>query len=232
MIEVRKSEDRGHADHGWLNTYHTFSFANYYDPRYTHFRDLLVINDDRVKEGMGFRTHPHDNMEIVTIVLEGELEHKDSMGNGSKIHYGEVQRMTAGTGIQHSEFNPSHEKPLHLYQIWILPEEQELTPGYEQKFFTEEEKKKGWRLVASHDGDNNSIKIHQDVKLYMTIMKPDEKRSFEANQNRNYWLQILRGSVTLEDTVYNEGDGIAISDFSKLDVAALKDSELLLFDLK
>jgi len=232
MIQIRKASERGHADHGWLNTYHTFSFASYFDPEYIQFRDLRVMNEDRVQPGMGFGRHPHRNMEIITYVLEGQLAHQDSMGNGSTINYGDVQRMTAGTGVEHSEKNPSHKEHVHFYQIWIIPEKNGLTPGYEQKHFTAEQKKGDWLLFASPDGSSESLKIHQDVKLWATIIEESNERTYDLDINRHAWVQITRGEVELNGKALFESDGAAISAETSLHFKANKESEILLFDLR
>ena len=199
MITVRKSSERGHFDHGWLNTYHTFSFAGYYDQKYMAFGALRVLNEDRVQPGQGFSTHPHHDMEIITCVMEGALEHKDSMGNGSVIRAGEVQRMTAGTGITHSEFNNSATGLVHFFQIWIIPEENGLTPAYEQALFSPEEKRGVLRLIASRDGRNGSLTIHRDVSLYSALLDSDEEIFYNIAAERLVWLQVVRGRLLLND---------------------------------
>lgn len=230
MLRIRKSIERGHADHGWLNSYHTFSFANYYDPRQMGFRALRVINEDRVQKGSGFPTHPHQNMEIVSYVLEGALEHKDSMGNGTVIRPGEVQRMSAGTGITHSEFNHSKDELVHFLQIWIEPEKDGLVPGYEQKFFADEEKKGGLRLVASRDGREGSVTIHQDVNLYAALLGGGDEIAYTIPPGRHVWLQGARGKVLVNGQKLAEGDGAAISDEDQVVVTG-EEAEILLFDL-
>jgi redox-sensitive bicupin YhaK (pirin superfamily) len=231
MLTIRKAVERGHADHGWLNAYHTFSFANYYDPKHMGFRDLRVINEDRVQAGEGFPTHPHRDMEIITYVLEGALEHKDSMGNGSVIVPGEVQRVSAGTGITHSEFNHSRSELVHLLQIWILPDKEGVKPGYEQKFYPDEEKRGKWRLIASADGRDNSVTIHQDVYLYAALLDSGEKIVHEIAQNRHAWLQVARGQVVVNGQRMSQGDGLAVSREERLTVSADIPAEALLFDL-
>jgi redox-sensitive bicupin YhaK (pirin superfamily) len=231
MLTIRKAVERGHADHGWLNAYHTFSFANYYDPKHMGFRDLRVINEDRVQAGEGFPTHPHRDMEIITYVLEGALEHKDSMGNGSVIVPGEVQRVSAGTGITHSEFNHSRSELVHLLQIWILPDKEGVKPGYEQKFYPDEEKRGKWRLIASADGRDNSVTIHQDVYLYAALLDSGEKIVHEIAQNRHVWLQVARGQVVVNGQRMSQGDGLAVSREERLTVSADIPAEALLFDL-
>ncbi|HEX9778393.1 MAG TPA: pirin family protein [Geopsychrobacteraceae bacterium] len=231
MLTIRKAVERGHADHGWLNAYHTFSFANYYDPKHMGFRDLRVINEDRVQAGEGFPTHPHRDMEIITYVLEGALEHKDSMGNGSVIVPGEVQRVSAGTGITHSEFNHSRSELVHLLQIWILPDKEGVKPGYEQRFYPDEEKRGKWRLIASADGRDNSVTIHQDVYLYAALLDSGEKIVHEIAQNRHAWLQVARGQVVVNGQRMSQGDGLAVSREERLTVSADIPAEALLFDL-
>jgi redox-sensitive bicupin YhaK (pirin superfamily) len=228
MITIRKGNDRGHFDHGWLNTYHTFSFADYHDPEFMAFRTLRVINEDRVKEGVGFGTHAHRDMEIISYVLEGQLEHRDSMGNGSIIRPGDVQRMSAGTGVTHSERNPSPEDLVHFYQIWILPERRGITPSYEQKNFTEDERRGRLRVVASHDGRDGSVAIHQDVTLYSAILDGGDVR-YEFAPNRYGWLQVARGSVDIGGETLQAGDGAAIAD--EREVTIRGNGEVLLFDL-
>jgi redox-sensitive bicupin YhaK (pirin superfamily) len=231
MISVRRAQDRGHFDHGWLNTYHMFSFADYYDPAYEGFRTLRVINEDRVEPGRGFGMHGHRDMEIVTCVLEGALEHRDSLGNGSVLRPGELQRMTAGTGIRHSEFNPSPTEPVHFYQIWLLPERPGLQPGYEQRRFADADKHNRLRLVASPDGRQDSLTIRQDTDLYLTAMDHGAEVSHEFDAGRHGWLQVLRCRVQANGTALTEGDGAAISKEQNLKITAASDSEILLFDL-
>jgi redox-sensitive bicupin YhaK (pirin superfamily) len=231
MITVRRADERGHADHGWLNTYHTFSFSTYHDPRHMRFRSLRVMNEDFVAPGEGFGTHPHDNMEIVTYVLEGALEHKDSMGNGEVLRPGEFQRMTAGTGITHSEFNPSRDKPVHLYQIWIFPEERGLQPSYEQKRFPEEERRDRFRLVASRNAEDGSLLIHQDARIYLASLTDTTRLTHELTAGRHAWLQVLRGAVALNGQKLQTSDGAAVSDEKLLSVEAAGDAEVMLFDL-
>src|SRR5262245_49891918 len=197
MIQVRNARQRGHFDHGWLDTYHTFSFGDYYDPAQMGFRSLRVINDDRVQPGQGFGMHGHRDMEIVTYVLAGSLKHQDSLGNGSIIQAGELQRMTAGTGVRHSEFNPSEKEWVHLYQIWLLPQRKGLEPSYEQRSLSEAEKRGQFRLVASPDGASDSLTIHQDARLYLASLLPEESIAHEIGRGRAAWLQVLRGSVNL-----------------------------------
>ncbi|MCL1468786.1 pirin family protein [Argonema galeatum] len=231
MITVRRSEERGHANHGWLDSYHTFSFASYYDPDNMGFRDLRVINQDRVAAGMGFPTHPHRDMEIISYVLDGALEHKDTLGTTAVIRPGEVQRMTAGTGIAHSEYNHSKSDPVHLMQIWILPEKKGLQPGYEQKMYTDEEKRGNLRLVASRDGRDGSVTIHQDVDLYATLLEPGEKVVHPIKNGRNVWVQVARGQIKLNDLPLKAGDGAALGDENIVTLEGTKAAEVLLFDL-
>jgi redox-sensitive bicupin YhaK (pirin superfamily) len=231
MIRVRKAAERGHFDHGWLDTYHTFSFGDYYHPAHLGFRSLRVINDDRVQPGQGFGMHGHRDMEIVTYVLDGSLEHKDSMGNGSVIQAGELQRMTAGTGIRHSEFNPSDKEWVHLYQIWLLPQQNGLKPSYEQLAVGEEEKRGRFCLVASPDGVDGSLTIHQDARLYLASLSPREGVAHEIKRGRAAWLQVLRGSVHVLGHDLSAGDGAAVKGENSLSVQATVPSEVLLFDL-
>jgi len=231
MIRVRKAGERGHFDHGWLDTYHTFSFGDYYDPAHLGFRSLRVINDDRVHPGQGFGMHGHRDMEIVTYVLDGALQHKDSLGNGSTIRAGELQRMTAGTGVRHSEFNPSDKEGVHLYQIWLLPERTGLKPSYEELAVGEEEKRGRFRLVASPDGSDGSLTIHQDARLYLASLLPGQAVAHPIEPGRGAWLQVLRGSVNLLGSNLSTGDGVAVTDENALSVQAVVPSEVLLFDL-
>ena len=231
MIQVRKASDRGHANHGWLNTYHTFSFSTYQDPQHVRFRSLRVMNEDWVAAGQGFGTHPHNDMEIVTYVLEGALEHRDSMGNGEVLRPGEFQRMSAGTGITHSEFNPSTTEPTHLYQIWLFPEQKGITPSYEQKRFDESGRLNRLQLVASRDATEGSLLIHQDARIYLSQIETNRTVTLELNANRHAWLQVLRGSVTLNSEPLKTSDGAAVSGESKLEIQATTDAEIMLFDL-
>ena len=231
MIHIRKSNERGHANHGWLDTHFTFSFADYYDPKHVHFRTLRVMNDDRVAGGGGFPTHPHRDMEIVTYVLEGALEHRDSMGNGSVIKPGDIQYMSAGTGVTHSEFNASETEPVHLYQIWMFPEKQGFRPAYGQKNFTEDEKRGKLRLLVSPDGRDGSVKIRQDNDLYATVLGTGETVRHELKPERHAYVQVARGSVTLNGKKLDEGDGAAISEEKTVELKGVKDAEILLFDL-
>lgn len=231
MITLRPGNERGHANYGWLNTYHTFSFANYYDRRHMGFRDLRVINEDWVQPGQGFGTHSHRDMEIITYVLEGALEHKDSLGNGSVITPGEVQRMSAGTGIAHSEFNPSSTEPVHLLQIWILPNQQGVEPSYEQKTIPTEEKLGQLRLIAAPDGREGAVRIHQDVALYASVLQPGDRVSHALRPDRHAWLQVAQGSVRLNGLPLAAGDGAASSGEASLDILTETGAEILLFDL-
>ena len=231
MIKIRKSNERGHADHGWLNTRFTFSFADYYDPKHEQFRTLRVMNDDRVAGGGGFPMHPHRDMEIITYVLEGALQHRDSMGNGSVIRPGDIQYMSAGSGVTHSEFNASKTEPVHLYQIWMFPEKRGLQPVYDQKNFTEEEKRGNLRLIASPDGRDGSVKIRQENELYATVLHSGESVKHELKANRHAYVQVARGSVKLNGKELAEGDGAAISAEKSVDLTGVNDAEVLLFDL-
>lgn len=231
MIKIRRSKERGHANYGWLDTNYTFSFSNYYDPRFMGFRDLRVINEDFIAPDQGFPTHGHRDMEILTYVVKGELSHKDSMGNGTRILPNEVQRMTAGTGVLHSEYSSPSEET-HLLQIWILPEEENLTPGYEQTYFPPEDKMGKLKLVASKAGTDGSVTIHQDVNLYSSILAKDEKVEHELAENRHAWVQIIKGEIEFNGEVLHKGDGAAVSDESLLKIRSLADeTEFLLFDL-
>jgi redox-sensitive bicupin YhaK (pirin superfamily) len=231
MFRIRKAAERGHFDHGWLDTYHTFSFGDYYDPAHLGLRSLRVINDDRVAPGQGFGMHGHRDMEIVTYVLDGALQHRDSMGNGSILRAGELQHMTAGTGVRHSEFNPSDNEWVHLYQIWLLPQRQGLKPGYEQLAVGEDEKHNGFRLVASPEGGEGTLTIQQDARLYLASLLPGEGVSHEIGRGRAAWLQVLRGSVKFLGNDLSAGDGVAVTDENTIAVQATAPSEVLLFDL-
>jgi redox-sensitive bicupin YhaK (pirin superfamily) len=231
MITIRKSEDRGHFDLGWLDTYHTFSFDQYYDPAHTHFRSLRVINEDRVAPGQGFPTHSHRDMEIITYILAGALEHRDSMGNGSVIRPGDVQRMSAGTGVSHSEFNPSAAEPVHLLQIWILPQRHGLAPGYEEKHFDEQGRRGRLQLIASNDGRDGSVTIHQDARVYAAILDAGQTTVHAIDENRSAWLQVARGTLLANDLELKQGDGVAVHKESELRLTAHDQTEVLLFDL-
>jgi redox-sensitive bicupin YhaK (pirin superfamily) len=231
MITIRRSNERGHFDHGWLNTYHTFSFDQYYDPRYMGFRNLRVINEDFVAPGRGFPKHGHRDMEIITYILEGALKHEDSMGNGSVIRPGDVQRMTAGTGVRHSEENASDSERVHLLQIWILPNTVGLEPGYEQKAFGTDERRGQLRLIASEDGREGSVEVHQDVSLFASIISAGEEVQHPIDQQRYAWIQVARGSIDVNGERGNQGDGLVAIGESSLRIRAEQDAEVLLFDL-
>ncbi|MBV8554332.1 MAG: pirin family protein [Planctomycetaceae bacterium] len=231
MIAVRRASERGHGQHGWLDTYHTFSFNDYYDQQYMGFRVLRVINEDRVEAGQGFGTHGHRDMEIISYVLEGALGHKDSLGNGSVLRPGEFQCMTAGTGIRHSEFNPSDSEPVHFYQIWLLPDRQGLAPSYDQRAFPEDERRGRLRVVASPDGRDGSLTIHQDAEVLLTSLAAGERVTHELAPGRHAWLQVLRGSVQLNEVPLATSDGAAVSDEPSLTVLATEPCEVMLFDL-
>jgi len=232
MISIRRSAERGHFDFGWLDTYHTFSFGEYYDPRHMGFRTLRVINEDFVAPGAGFPTHGHRDMEIVTYVLEGGLSHRDSMGNGSTIRPGDVQRMSAGTGVRHSEFNGSEEERVHLLQIWILPSETGIKPGYEEKKFEDDEKRNRLRVVASPDGRDGSVMIHQDVEIYVALLEDGRAVSHELRPGRHAWLQVARGAVELNGREeLEQGDGAAVSGEGQITITGRGPAEVLLFDL-
>src|SRR3954447_18656828 len=232
MITIRRSNERGKANYGWLDTNYTFSFSEYYDPRFMGFRDLRVINEDYIEPDQGFPKHGHRDMEIITYMISGELSHRDSMGNGETIHPHEVQRMTAGTGVLHSEYSSPTDKT-HLLQIWILPEKKNLQPSYEQKFFTAEEKQGKLRLVASRGGDDGLVMINQDVNLYASILGKDETVSHNLAEGRHAWVQLISGSLNVNGEVLTAGDGAAISEENRLEMKALENkAEFLVFDLK
>lgn len=231
MITIRKAEDRGHFNHGWLDTYHTFSFDRYYDPRHMSFGNLRVINEDRVAPGHGFPTHSHRDMEIITYVLKGGLAHQDSMGNGSIIKPGEVQRMTAGTGVAHSEANPSATEPVHLLQIWIMPNARNLEPGYEQKMYSDELKQGKLCLISSEDGRDGSVTIHQDADVYAVRLDPGQQVIHSLESKRKAWVQVARGAVTVNGVELEQGDGAAISDEDTIEISGRESSEVLLFDM-
>jgi redox-sensitive bicupin YhaK (pirin superfamily) len=231
LITLRRSEERGGGNYGWLNTKHSFSFSDYYDPKHMGFRSLRVINEDWVQPGHGFPTHAHRDMEIITYVLEGALEHKDSLGTGSVIRPGDGQRMSAGTGILHSEANPSKEESVHLLQIWILPDKPGHKPGYEQKEFPAEEKRGKLRLIASPNGENGSVTIHQDAKLNVSLLDPGDFVSHKLEPGRQAWLQVAKGSVELNGSRLNQGEGAALSEEEKLQIKGNESAEVLLFDL-
>jgi len=231
MITPRYARERGHADHGWLNTYHSFSFADYFDPKHTGFRDLLVINEDRVQPNRGFGTHGHRDMEIISYVLAGALQHKDSMGHGAVLRPGELQRISAGTGILHSEFNPSAAEPVHFYQIWLTPDHAGHQPSYEQRRFDPAERQGKLRLVASPDGRDGALTIHQDARVYLATLGPGQAVAHALEPGRHAWLQVTRGEVDLNGQRLATSDGAAVSDESHLDIAARDDAEVMLFDL-
>ena len=229
---LRPANERGHADFGWLDSRHSFSFGEYHDPAHMGFGPLRVINDDRVAAGAGFPTHGHRDMEIISYVLEGGLEHKDSIGTGSVIRPGDVQRMSAGTGIQHSEYNASKTAPVHFLQIWILPEQRGQTPSYEQKNFTLDDKRGRLRLVGSRDGRDGSVVIHRDVDLYCTVLSTDESVAHPLKAGRIAWVQVAHGSVQVTGTLLNEGDGLAMADEAAITLIGQSNTaEVLLFDM-
>jgi redox-sensitive bicupin YhaK (pirin superfamily) len=231
MIVRRPSEARGLGDHGWLKSRHTFSFADYYDPDNMGFRNLRVINEDRVAPAQGFGTHGHRDMEIISYVLEGELGHKDNMGNGSVIRPGDVQRMSAGTGVLHSEMNSSPSQPVHFFQIWLLPAQKGIKPGYEQKHFDDSEKRGRLRLVGARDGRDGAVTVHADADLYAGLLAPGESATLDLQPGRHAWVQLARGAVTINGQPFAEGDGAAVSDEATLHMTASKDAEVLVFDL-
>lgn len=232
MIEIRRAEDRGLADHGWLVSRHTFSFGAYHDPGFMGFRSLRVINDDRVQPGAGFPTHAHHDMEILSWVVSGALSHRDSLGHGSTIKPGDLQRMSAGTGVTHSEFNPSPGEPARFLQIWLLPERHGLAPGYEQRRFPATERRGSLRLIASPDGRDGSVTVRQDARLYASLLAPGERIRHDLAAGRGAWVQVVRGDVTLDRFELGEGDGASIEQASHVDLrCGATESELLLFDL-
>lgn len=231
MINIIKSDTRGKADHGWLKARHTFSFADYYDPKRVHFGNLRVINEDRIAPGQGFGTHPHSDMEIVTYIISGAIEHKDSMGNGTVITAGEVQRMTAGTGVSHSEFNHSRDEELHLLQIWIFPEAKNLAPGYEQTLFPHAEKLNRLRLIGSRDGRDGSLTIHQDVNLYASVLESGAQVSLDGVASRRVFVQVISGSLDVNGEKLDAGDGAQVRQEELVNLAASAESEFLLFDM-
>lgn len=231
MITLRRSDERGHTKLGWLDSRHTFSFGDYHDPRYMGFRDLRVINDDWISPGAGFGTHSHRDMEIITYVLAGALEHKDSTGASSVIRPGEVQRMSAGTGISHSEFNHSKAEPVHLLQIWIVPDETGLAPGYEQREFALEKNRGRWTLIAARDGRDGAVTIHQNIDVSAARLTAGEPATYRLNPSRHAWVHLARGAATLNGTWLNAGDGASVSREEILEVRAPQAAEILLFDL-
>lgn len=232
MIEQRLSEQRGVGDHGWLNSHHTFSFASYWDPKQVGFSDLLVINDDRVAKARGFGAHPHSNMEIISYVLEGSLEHKDSMGTGSVIVPGDVQLMSAGSGVTHSEFNHSATEGVHFLQIWIVPAEKNTPPGYQQVSVSDAEKRGKLRLIVSPDGEDNALTVRQDMKIYAGLFNGDEQQTFTLNADRYAYIQLARGSLTVNGIRFKAGDGARVRNETTLTFSDGDDAEVLLFDLR
>ncbi len=231
MIELIPSQTRGEANHGWLKAKHTFSFAEYHNPERVHFGPLRVINEDRIAPGQGFGTHPHKDMEIVTYPITGAIEHKDSMGNGTVISAGEVQRMTAGTGVQHSEFNHSKDDELHLLQIWMFPEQKDLDPGYEQKMFSREEKLNQLRLIASRDGRDGSVTVHQHVDLYASILETGAELELAVADSNKVFVQVVRGDISVNGQDATAGDGVQITDQDQLIIAGQSEAEFLLFNM-
>ncbi len=231
MLKIRKSQERGHVNHGWLDSYHSFSFAEYYDPEHMNYSVLRVINEDVVAGGTGFGMHPHRDMEIITYILSGELRHQDSMGNSSVIVAGDVQRMTAGTGIRHSEFNASSDKPVHLLQIWIKPAQINLTPSYEEKRFAVEQKENRWCLVVSPNGHDGSVTINQDVNIYASQLKQGSTLSVALPASRLAYVQVAKGSVSVDGVSYVSGDALMLEANDELELLAIENTELLLFDL-
>jgi redox-sensitive bicupin YhaK (pirin superfamily) len=230
-LTIRRSEERGKADFGWLDSRHTFSFGHYYDPTQMGFGPLRVINEDRVAPGGGFPTHPHSDMEILSYVIDGGLEHRDSLGTGSVIRPGDVQRMSAGTGVRHSEFNASKTEPVHFLQIWIIPEKRGIAPGYEQKTFPADEKRGRLKLIGSRDGREGSVTIHQDIALYASLLKPGEAVAHEVAAGRGAWVQVARGKVLIDGREANAGDGFAIEGPARVGVEGAESAEVLLLDL-
>lgn len=231
MFKIRRANERGHANHGWLDTWHTFSFSSYQDPRHMQFRCLRVMNEDRVAPGQGFGEHSHSDMEIVTYVLSGALEHKDSMGNGEILRPGEFQRMTAGTGIRHSEFNASDSEPAHFYQIWLFPERKGIEPSYEQKAFSLDNHMNQLRLVASRNADEGSLTVHADVKIYLSRLSQGGQLNYDIAPERHAWIQVIRGHVQVNSLELKTSDGLAVSEEPLLSISAHEESELMLFDL-
>ncbi len=232
MLRVRKNDERGYFDHGWLKTYHTFSFGDYYDPKFLGFRSLRVINEDWVEAGQGFGKHPHKDMEIITYVLEGDLEHQDSTGGGGVIRPGKIQRMTAGRGVVHSEFNHSNERDVHLLQIWIHPDERSLDPEYEEKEFPEEDRRGTLRVIASPDARDDSLTIHSDAVVYASILEKGETLSHTLDEERGAFIQVARGKISVNGQEADQGDGVSIEDERSIEIRAEDDAEFLLFDLK
>lgn len=231
MLTLRRADDRGAANFGWLDSRHTFSFGGYYDPNHMGFRSLRVINDDHVVPGAGFGTHGHRDMEIISYVVDGTIAHKDSIGNVEHVPAGDVQRMTAGTGIQHSEFNPSKEEGLHFLQMWVIPERRGIEPGYEQKNFPLEERRGRFRTLVSRDGEDGSLRIHQDVRLLGTLLGDGEKATLELAHGRHAWVHVVRGSARIGDLRVSGGDGVQVSDETRLEFEGIEDAEIIVFDL-
>src|SRR5450631_2040643 len=231
MNEIRRSQERGFADHGWLKSFHTFSFADYYDPKHVEFGPLRVINEDRVQAGAGFGTHAHRDMEILSYVLSGALAHKDSMGNGSTIRPGDVQRMSAGRGVQHSEFNASSSEPLHFLQIWIMPDVRGIEPGYEERHFSAQERRGRLRIIASPDQADGSVLIHQDARVYAGLFDGAESATLNVNPDRRIYVHVARGSVTANDAILNTGDALKLTDTEALVLKQGNQAEVLVFDL-
>lgn len=231
MLTIRPASERGHAEHGWLDSHHSFSFADYYDPEHMGFRALRVINEDRVAPAKGFGTHPHRDMEIISYVLDGGLAHRDSIGTGSVIKPGDVQRMSAGSGVSHSEFNASNSDPVHFLQIWLVPSERGIKPSYEQKSFTDADKRGRLRVVASPDARDGSVTIHSDVVLYSGLFERAEKAELTLAEGRHAWVQVARGSLRVNGQELAAGDGAAVSDLTKLELEGIERAEVLVFDL-
>ena len=231
MLEIRRSADRGRADHGWLKSFHTFSFADYYDPEWMGYGPLRVINDDRVAPGQGFGKHGHRDMEILTYILTGELEHRDSMGNGSVIRTGDVQRMSAGTGVTHSEYNPSATEEVHFLQIWILPDALRLAPGYEQRHFTAADKRGQLRLIAAHDAEDRAVVIHQQARVYAGLLDGAERTELRVAAGRRAWLHVARGELSVDDVRLSAGDGARTPGPAQLTLHGGAAAEVLVFDL-
>lgn len=231
MIAIRKSQERGHANQGWLDSYHSFSFAEYYDADHMQYSALRVINEDVVAGGTGFGMHPHRDMEIVTYILSGELRHQDSMGNGSVIGVGDVQRMTAGTGVKHSEFNATTDQPVHLLQIWITPSENGLQPSYEEKYFSPEQKHNRWCRIVSPDGREGSVMIHQDATIYASLLDAGANLAMHVDNNRCAYLQVVKGDVVFDGAVLSVGDAAKVETESTIEISAATNAELLWFDL-
>ena len=232
MQAIRRSKERGFADHGWLRSYHSFSFGDYYDPAHLEFGPLRVINEDRVSPRSGFGTHGHRDMEIISYVLSGELAHRDSMGNGSTIRPGDVQRMSAGTGVQHSEFNPSASEPVHFLQIWIQPSSRGIEPSYEQKHFAVSDKRGRLRLIASADGVNDSVLIHQDARVYASVLEASDQLSLALDEGRRTYVHLARGSVTANNTRLDAGDALMLRETKQLNLTKADNAEVLVFDLR